>query len=62
MAPGEPRGPLLAGPDQRLQRVEDRLRQSVALLQATLDATLDGFLVVDLAGRIVSYNRRFMEI
>ena len=38
------------------------LRRSLALLRATLDATADGILVVDLAGRIVSYNDRFLEL
>ncbi len=52
----------LALPDDRLRRAEERLRRSVSLLQATLDSTTDGFLVVDRAGRIVSHNRRFEEI
>jgi diguanylate cyclase (GGDEF)-like protein/PAS domain S-box-containing protein len=51
-----------ARPDERAGRAEDELRRSIALLQATLDATTDGFLVVDRDGRILSYNRRFVEI
>jgi diguanylate cyclase (GGDEF)-like protein/PAS domain S-box-containing protein len=46
----------------KLRQAEERLRRSVSLLQATLDSTTDGFLVVDLDGRIVSHNRRFREI
>ncbi len=38
------------------------LRHSLALLRATLDATADGILVVDGQGRIVSFNRRFLEL
>jgi diguanylate cyclase (GGDEF)-like protein/PAS domain S-box-containing protein len=38
------------------------LRTSVAILSAQQEATLDGILVVDHAGRILSYNRRFLEI
>lgn len=51
-----------AASETLLRQVEERLRRSVSLLQATLDSTTDGFLVVDLEGRIVSHNRRFAEI
>ncbi len=47
---------------EHLQHVEDRLEHSVSLLQATLDSTTDGILVVDRDGGIVSHNRRFLEI
>src|SRR5947207_3508989 len=42
------------------RRVVDSLAGSV--LKATLESTADGILVVDLDGKIVSYNRRFEEI
>ncbi|HJV05469.1 MAG TPA: PAS domain S-box protein, partial [Actinomycetota bacterium] len=35
---------------------------SRSLLEATLDSTADGILVVDLEGRIVSHNARFAEL
>ncbi|HEV2786462.1 MAG TPA: diguanylate cyclase, partial [Solirubrobacteraceae bacterium] len=35
---------------------------ALAVLASTLDSTADGMLVVDLAGRIVTRNRRFSEI
>ncbi len=41
---------------------EHRLRQALSLLTATLDSTADGILVVDAAGRITSFNRRFCEM
>jgi diguanylate cyclase (GGDEF)-like protein/PAS domain S-box-containing protein len=41
---------------------ESETRRSLSLLQATLDSTADGILVVDLDGRIVSCNRRFSQI
>ena len=44
------------------KRAERELAESVSLLQATLDATADGILVVDGEGRIVSINRRFREM
>lgn len=38
------------------------LERSVALLRATIDATADGILVVDAAGRMVHFNRRFVDM
>ncbi len=44
------------------KRAEEMLRHSHALLEATLDSTADGILVVDDAGRPVRHNRRFREM
>lgn len=44
------------------KRAEEELAQSVSLLQATLESTTDGILVVDRQGRIASFNRRFAEM
>ncbi len=41
---------------------EAELERSVSLLGATLEATTDGIVVVDLAGRVVQHNRRFVEM
>src|SRR5437868_3906811 len=38
------------------------LRTTLAILRAQQEATIDGILVVDANGRILSYNRRFLEI
>lgn len=40
----------------------EKLRQSVSLLEATLDATADGILVVDRRGHVATYNRRFLAL
>ncbi len=41
---------------------ELELSEALSLLTATLDSTADGILVVDTAGKITSFNRRFAEI
>jgi diguanylate cyclase (GGDEF)-like protein len=42
--------------------VDIELRTTLSLLNATLDATADGILVVDRDGRISSFNERFSEM
>ena len=41
---------------------EERLSYSVALTNAALESTADGILVVDLSGKIVRWNRKFVEL
>jgi len=41
---------------------EEIIGNSLSLLQATLEATADGLLVVDNAGRMVSFNQRFVKM
>src|SRR6266545_2883956 len=38
------------------------IKRKLSLLQAVLDGTADGILVVDLEGRVASFNRRFAEL
>ena len=40
----------------------DSLETTVAILKAQQEATLEGILVVDNGGKVLSYNRRFLEI
>ena len=44
------------------KKAQVELERSVALLQATIDATADGILVVDAAGKMVHFNRRFVDM
>ena len=44
------------------KRAEESLKQSVSLLQATLESTADGILVVDSYGKITSYNMEFAKM
>jgi PAS domain S-box-containing protein len=46
----------------RRKKAEQDLRQSASLLEATLEATGDGILVVDLQGKITSHNQRFLDL
>lgn len=47
---------------QELLQANAALRQSLSMLQATLDCTADGILVVDLQGRIQAFNKKFAEM
>jgi PAS domain S-box-containing protein len=40
----------------------EEIRETVSLLEATLDSTADGILVVDGQGRITIYNKKFLEL
>lgn len=44
------------------RKVEANLAQSNSLLQAALDSTADGILVVDLTGKVSSYNKKFLAM
>ena len=44
------------------QETTEKLHRSVSLLEATLDSTADGILVVDTNGRIAAHNHRFTEL
>lgn len=41
------------------KQTEEKLKQSLSMLQATLDSTDDGILVTNLQSRITGYNKRF---
>jgi signal transduction histidine kinase/ActR/RegA family two-component response regulator/sensor domain CHASE-containing protein len=44
------------------ERAELEVRRSMSLLEATLDSTADGILVVNGAGKVTSCNNRFVEM
>jgi len=44
------------------KRAEEELMRILSLHDATLEATADGILVVDLNGRVVSYNKKFLQL
>ncbi len=44
------------------RRAEEETRRTVSLLQATLESTADGILVVNQAGGIEGFNRKFLEL
>jgi len=56
-------GYVVTGHDVTDQQLADlRLRKTLSLLQATLDATADGIMVVDTDDQIVSFNQRLTEM
>ncbi|MFZ5449203.1 MAG: PAS domain S-box protein [Thermodesulfobacteriota bacterium] len=44
------------------RRAEEELNKSLSLLHATLESTADGILVVDMEGKIVSFNQKFLDL
>ena len=60
---GKPAGVVTSCEDiTQRRRAEEELAHSLSLLRATLESTVDGILVVDLNGKIVSYNQRFQQM
>jgi|GEM_PF-762624 len=41
---------------------EERLRNTLSLLHATLESTADGILVVDMQGKMVTFNHKFIRM
>ena len=44
------------------KRLEDEVKHSISLLQATIESTADGIVVIDRAGKISNYNLRLLEM
>jgi diguanylate cyclase (GGDEF)-like protein/PAS domain S-box-containing protein len=44
------------------KQIESRLEHSLALLQATIESTAEGILVISNEDEVVSYNQRFIEL
>src|SRR5207248_3136443 len=59
MSTAQPVPPPRHDADADRERAERDLRETLSLLNATFEATADGILVVDLAGHILSFNRKF---
>jgi PAS domain S-box-containing protein/putative nucleotidyltransferase with HDIG domain len=56
-------GTLSSGEDITAKRqAQNALQAALSLQEATLEASADGVLVVDLQGRIVIYNKKFVEM
>ncbi len=60
------KAPYVLGHAQDITELErknmGRLEAALSLLSATLESTADGILVVDQAGKIVSFNRKFADM
>ena len=48
--------------ESELRRHEEERQKTISLLNATIESTADGILVVDREGRTVLFNRRFAEM
>ncbi|MBM4146999.1 MAG: EAL domain-containing protein [Nitrospira sp.] len=47
---------------QELLTTNTELQKTLSLLNATIESTRDGILVVDLTGKIISYNTKFVDM
>ncbi|MEM8719232.1 MAG: EAL domain-containing protein [Cyanobacteria bacterium P01_G01_bin.39] len=52
----------LAVQNQILLEVNHQLESAVSLLEATLEATADGILVLNEAGQVINYNQKFVDL
>lgn len=52
----------LANQNKILLSVNQQLESAISLLEATLEATADGILVLDEKGKVVKYNQKFIDI
>lgn len=48
--------------ERSLEVSSNELKGLIALLQATLDSTSEGILVINARGQMANYNKRFLEI
>ena len=48
--------------ERQHRHVTEELNDALAMLEATIESTTDGLLVVDLHGRMVRMNRKFLEL
>ena len=44
------------------KQTQTKLEHSLALLRATFEATADGILVIDIQGRVLNYNQKFLDL
>ena len=47
---------------QELLTANSELKKTLSLLNATIESTRDGILVVDLKGEIISFNKKFLDM
>jgi PAS domain S-box-containing protein len=48
--------------EQRVRERTAEVEHSLSLLQTTLEATADGILAIDLTGKIITYNQKFVDL
>jgi diguanylate cyclase (GGDEF)-like protein/PAS domain S-box-containing protein len=52
----------LRGEVEERKKIDEQIERSLSLQRATLEATADGLLVIDTAGRIAGFNQKFLNM
>jgi PAS domain-containing protein len=47
---------------EKIRNLEAKYEEAISLLNSTLNSIIEGILVVDLNGKIIFFNKKFLEL